>query len=80
MHYPNFAFAKDISYPTIESRSDPKLRFGQRFMFSRGDVDTINKLYKCRKDSYGYSLPQVLSDEEVKERRDLREQFDLDDE
>ena len=47
-------------------------------MFSKGDVDTINRLYNCHKDRYGDSLPQVLSDEEVKERRDLREQFDLD--
>ena len=77
MHYPNHAFAKDRSYPTIISRSDPSLKFGQRVMFSRGDVQTINRLYECDKDKDIRELPEILSDEEVKERRDLRERFDL---
>lgn len=42
-------------------------------MFSEGDVAAINKLYKCGKDQYVDELPEVLSDEEVEERRDERE-------
>ena len=44
-------------------------------MFSVGDVKAINRLYNCPKDRYGYSLPQILSDEEVKERKDMRDLY-----
>jgi len=78
MLYPNHAFAKDRSRPTLIAKSDRRLKFGQRDMFSAGDVKAINKLYNCPKDRYDYSLPQILSDEEVKERKDMRDLYSED--
>ncbi|XP_065058172.1 zinc metalloproteinase nas-4-like [Rhopilema esculentum] len=77
MHYPNHAFAKDRSEPTLVSLKDPSLVFGQRDMFTVGDVATINKMYKCPKNDFNSELPDVLSDEEVEKRRDMRETFDF---
>ena len=75
MHYPNHAFAIDRSQPTIVSLKDPELGFGQRRMFSTGDVAAINKLYKCPKDRYSDDLPEVLSDERVEELKDSRKRI-----
>ena len=47
MHYRNTAFSKN-GEPTLMSRRFPGLKFGQRKMFSRGDIDQINKLYDCK--------------------------------
>jgi len=67
MHYPNRAFGIDRSVPTIESKLDPSLKFGQRISFSVGDVKTINRAYKCARDKKSDELVQTLSDVEVKE-------------
>ena len=46
MHYRNTAFSKNGS-PTLRSKHDPSLKFGQRKMFSEGDIAQINRLYSC---------------------------------
>lgn len=46
MHYRNTAFSKN-GKPTLQSKHFPGLKFGQRKMFSQGDIDQINKLYSC---------------------------------
>lgn len=67
MHYPNHAFAIDRSLPTIVSKKDPNLVFGQRVRFSEGDVQQINRLYKCPIDKYSSDLIATLSDAEIDE-------------
>jgi len=46
MHYRNTAFSKN-GEPTLRSIRFPGLKFGQRKMFSAGDISQINKLYPC---------------------------------
>jgi len=48
MHYRNNAFSKNGA-ATLVARNDPSLQFGQRVMFSIGDIEQINRLYKCLK-------------------------------
>lgn len=47
LHYNNQAFSKNLE-DTIESRTDPSRRFGQRENFSLHDVQQINQLYNCK--------------------------------
>jgi len=47
LHYNNQAFSKTFE-DTIESRTDPSRRFGQRENFSLHDVQQINQLYNCK--------------------------------
>lgn len=47
LHYNNQAFSKNFE-DTIESRTDPSRRFGQRENFSLHDVQQINQLYNCK--------------------------------
>ena len=67
MMYPNHAFAIDPSYPTIVSKKDPALIFGQRKQFSTGDVAQVNRLYNFPKDKYASDLVEMLSDEKIEE-------------
>ena len=76
MHYPNHAFAIDRDQATIISKSDPTLSFGQRTMFSVGDVKAVNRRYSCPPDKYSSDLVQTLSDAEVIQRRDMREELE----
>ena len=46
MHYRNTAFSKN-GEPTLKSLHFPDLKFGQRKMFSQGDITQINQLYSC---------------------------------
>ena len=66
MHYPNSAFAMDRSEPTIVSKVNSELKFGQRVGFSTGDVKTINRLYGCPADQNSDELFPSLSDPQVK--------------
>ena len=76
MHYPNHAFAIDRDQATIIANKDPSLTFGQRTMFSVGDVKAVNRRYSCPPDRYSSELVQTLSDAEVIQRRDLREDLE----
>ena len=46
MHYRNTAFSRN-GRPTLESIHFPDMKFGQRKMFSQGDIDQVNRLYSC---------------------------------
>eukprot|EP00794_Sanderia_malayensis_P014080 gene14080-15549_t len=46
MHYRNTAFSRN-GEPTLIARNNPGLHFGQREMFSVGDITQINRLYNC---------------------------------
>lgn len=76
MHYPNHAFAIDREQATIIAKSDPTLTFGQRTMFSVGDIKAVNRRYGCAPDKHSSDLVQTLSDPEVIQRRDLREEME----
>ena len=45
MHYPDWAFAKDYSIPTIVTKNGEHI--GQRNGFSETDIIRLNTLYSC---------------------------------
>eukprot|EP00795_Rhopilema_esculentum_P015218 gene15218-6421_t len=67
MHYRNSAFSKN-GEETLVSIRFPSLRFGQRKMFSEGDIAQINRLYNCdtkeKKIEQVYRLSKKLGIEE----------------
>ena len=46
MHYGRFAFTKNGKI-TIKSKRYPMLKLGNRKGLSPGDIDELNRLYKC---------------------------------
>ncbi|XP_070763175.1 low choriolytic enzyme-like [Enoplosus armatus] len=46
MQYSNFAFSKNRQ-PTIVSKKNPKLSFGNAEQMSANDIARVNRLYKC---------------------------------
>ena len=59
MHYRNTAFSKN-GQPTLRSIRFPSLKFGQRKMFSEGDISQINKLYPCGSKHFDHNENQQV--------------------
>lgn len=50
MHYSPTAFSKNAQ-PTIEAKVKSNEKMGQRDGFSKKDIEKVNKMYKCQKDT-----------------------------
>jgi len=49
LHYHNSAFSKNGG-PTLIDKLEPDRQFGQRFSFSKRNVEQVNRLYDCNVD------------------------------
>lgn len=51
MHYPAGAFAREYGLKTIEAIKPlgPGVVMGQRNKLSKGDIERVNAMYKCKK-------------------------------